>query len=88
MPRRLQIEADHVGGFGFEVRIVGAHVAFEPVRLYAGAGPRILHMVVMNLQDARQLPGTPMRAAIRRPLVRLRENARLQRRVRTVAFCP
>jgi hypothetical protein len=80
MLRWLQIEADHVGGFGFEVRIVGAHGPLEPMRLHTGAGPRRLHMIVMNAQDTRQFPRAPMRAAIRRRLLRLREDARLQRR--------
>src|SRR5205823_14165570 len=78
--RRIQIEAQYVRRFGFEIRVVGSHVPFEPMGLETGAGPRRLHVVVVNLEDARQLPGTPMRTAIRRPLLRLREDTRLERR--------
>src|SRR5439155_18375695 len=75
----IQVEADHVRGLGFEVWIVRLHVAFESMRLHTGAGPRRLHMVVMDLQHTRQLPRAPMRAAVRRPLLRLGQNARFQR---------
>ena len=55
--RRIDVQADHVGGFRFEVGIVRLHVALEPVRLEAGALPRFRHEVVMNLEHAPQLAG-------------------------------
>ena len=38
--RWVEIEADHVGRLGFEVRIHRAHVALEAMGLQAGVVPR------------------------------------------------
>ena len=38
--RRIQIQPDHVRRLLLEIRIVRPHVAFEPMRLQAGAAPR------------------------------------------------
>ncbi len=64
--RRIDVEANHVGGLPLEVGIVRLHVAFEPVRLKAGALPGFRHEVVMDLEYAPQFAGTPVRAAVRR----------------------
>jgi hypothetical protein len=40
--RRVQIEAEDVGSFAFEFRIVAGHVAFETVRLQAGFLPNAM----------------------------------------------
>src|SRR6185295_6931402 len=50
MLSRIQVEADHVRGLGFEVWRARLHIAIEPMRLHTGAGSRRLHMVVMDLQ--------------------------------------
>ncbi len=52
--RRIDVQADHVGGLRLEVGIVRLHVALEPVRLEARALPRFRHEVVMNLEHAPQ----------------------------------
>jgi hypothetical protein len=64
--RRIHVQADHIRGFGFEVGIVGLHVAFKPMGLQPRALPRFGDEVVVNLQHATQLPRAPMRAAVRR----------------------
>ena len=48
--RRIDVQADHLGGLRLEVRIVRLHVPLEPVRLEARALPRFRHEVVMNLE--------------------------------------
>ncbi len=55
--RRIDVEANHVGGLPLEVGIVRLHVAFEPVRLKAGALPGFRHEVVMDLEYAAQFAG-------------------------------
>jgi hypothetical protein len=37
MPRWIQVQANDVGGFGLEFRIVAGHVALQPMRLQAGS---------------------------------------------------
>ena len=78
--RRIDVQADHVGGLRFEVGIVRLHVALEAMGLEAGALPGLRDEVVMNLQHASQLPGTPVRAAVGRRLLRLRQHPRFHRR--------
>jgi hypothetical protein len=64
--RRIEIQTDHV--------------PLKPMRLQARPLPRALDVVVMDLQDPRELPRTPMGTAVRRALLRLGENPCLQRR--------
>ena len=93
MVRRVHVETNHVGGFALEVGIVRLHVAFEAMRLQAGALPRFGDEIVMNLQHAAQLAGAPVCAAVRGRLSRLRQNAgfhgrsQYRRRLATIA-CP
>ena len=48
--RWVQIEAEDVGGFAFELGIVAGHVAFEAVRLQAGFLPDAMHGVFADAQ--------------------------------------
>jgi hypothetical protein len=80
MVRRIEVEADHVGSLRFEVGIVRLHVAREAVGLEARAVPRFRDQVVMNLQHPSQLPGTPVRTAVGRRLLRLGQHPRFHRR--------
>ena len=41
--RRMQIQADHIGRLGLEVRIVGGQVALKPMRLEGVLGPDARH---------------------------------------------
>ena len=78
--RRIDVQANHVGGLRLEVGIVRLHVPFEPVRLKAGALPGFRHEVVMNREHAPQFAGIPVRAAVRRRLLRLCQDARFHGR--------
>ena len=78
--RRIDIQANHVGGLRLEVGIVRLHVALEAVGLEARALPRLRDEVVMNLQHASQLPGTPVRTAVGRWLLGLGQHTRFHRR--------
>ena len=80
MIRRIHIQANHVGGLRLEVRVVRLHVPFEAMRLQTGALPRFADEIVMNLQQATEFTGAPVRAAVRRRLPSLIENARLHAR--------
>jgi len=77
--QRIDVQPNHVGRLGLEVRIVRLHVALEPMRLQPGALPRFGHEVVMNLEPAAQLPRTPVRAAIRRRLPGQLQDTRFHR---------
>jgi hypothetical protein len=74
--RWIEIQAEHVGGLLLEVRIVGEHVAFEPMRLQPGALPHQGDQHMADAEHHRELPRTPMRAPVRGALASLRENAR------------
>ena len=80
MVGRIDVEADHVRGFRFEVGIVRLHVAGEAMRLQAGASPRFPDEIVVNLQQATQLSRTPVRAAVGRRLPRLFQHSRFHPR--------
>jgi len=72
---RIDVETDHVSGLGFEIGIIRLHVPLESVGLEAGTLPGLCDEVVMNPQRASQLPRTPVRAAIRRRLLRPGQHA-------------
>ena len=55
--RRIQIQADDIGGFGLEVRIVAGHVAFQPMRLQAGFFPDPMYGVFADAQSRRPACG-------------------------------
>lgn len=62
--RRAQIEAEDVGGFGFELGIVAGHVAFEAVRLQARFLPNPMHSVFTDAQRGGQFAATPVRRPV------------------------
>ena len=61
---RLQIEAEDISRFGFELGIVASHVAFEAVRFQAGFLPNPMHGVFADAQRGSQLAATPVRRPI------------------------
>jgi hypothetical protein len=77
--RRIQVQPNDVGGLCLELRVVRAHVPFEPVRLDARAAPDPGDEHVTDPEHLAQLARTPVRAAVRRRLPRLRQHARFQR---------
>ena len=62
--RRVQIEAEDVGGFAFELGIVAGHVAFEAVRLQARFLPNPMHGVFADAQRGGQFAATPVRGPV------------------------
>ena len=66
---RVHVEANHVGGLGLEIRVVGGHVAIKAMRLQTGTRPDPGHPHVADPEHLSQLAGTPVSAAIRRLLL-------------------
>jgi hypothetical protein len=77
MLRRIQIEADDIGGFTFEVRIVAYHVAIQPMRFQSGLLPPPMHHVFAHPDGRSQLAAAPMSGPVLRLSARRRQN-----------FCP
>src|SRR4051794_17066594 len=64
MLRRLKVEADDVGGFLLELRIVGGHVAVQLMRLQTQLRPHPLHGGFTDPQCCCHLAAGPMRGLI------------------------
>ncbi len=62
--RRLEVEADDRGGFGFEVGIIAGHVMPAPGRLQSGLAPNPGDAHVSDAQSGPELARTPVRRAI------------------------
>jgi len=62
--RWVQIEAEDVGRFGFELGIVAGHVAFEAVRLQARFLPNPMHGVFADAPHGGQFAATPVRGPV------------------------
>ncbi len=62
--RRLMVEADDVGGLGFEIGVIAGHVATHPVRLNPGPLPDPGDHGVAHLEMTRQTPCAPVGGAI------------------------
>ena len=77
--RWIQVQSDDIGRLPLEVWVVRQHVAFKSVRLQPGPPPDARDEHMTNSQHLAQLARGPMRAAIRRFLPRLRQDARFQR---------
>jgi hypothetical protein len=58
--RRVQVEAEDVGGFALELGIVAGHIAFEAVGLQAGFLPNSMHGVFADAQRGGQFAATPV----------------------------
>ena len=52
--RRVQVQPDHVGRLGLEVRVVGGQVALQPMRLEAVLGPDARHRHVRDRRRVRR----------------------------------
>ena len=61
---RVQIEAEDVGRFGFELGIIAGHVAFEAVGFQASFLPNSMHGVFADAQHSSQLTTTPVRGPV------------------------
>src|SRR3954470_19931801 len=62
--QRLKVEADDVGGFLLELRIVGGHVAVQLMRLQTRLRPHPLHGGFTDTQCCCHLAAGPMRGPI------------------------
>ena len=78
--RRAQIEAEDVGGFAFEFRIVAGHVAFETVRFQARFLPHAMHGLFADAERSGQFAATPVRRPVARFSPRGRQDAGAQSR--------
>lgn len=77
--RRVQVRPDHVCRLGFEVRVVGDHMALHAVWLHVVLAPDALHGHERQFHLGRQLAAASMRRAVARIVLERRlEHARLQ----------
>ena len=88
MLRRPQIQADNVGRFAFELRIVAGQVTLQAVGFQARFFPDPIHGVLADSQCARQFAATPMGGTVAGFLAGGRQNAGRKAGVSTVAFWP
>ena len=78
MRRWVQVQADDIGGLGFEVRIVGGHVTLQPMGLEPMLGPDAGHHHVRDPQRSPQLARAPMCRAIAWGLLRPGQHSSFQ----------
>ena len=74
----MQVQTDDVGGLLLEVRIIGGHVAVEPLGLEAVLAPHSGDHHVGDTQFGTQFAGAPMGRGTRLTLDRPFENASFQ----------
>ena len=77
---RVNIQ-DNIGGLLFKLRIVGCHIAIQPVRLQSHLRPHPMHGGLAQSQRRRHLAARPMRRPVSGLLLRLARDASLQRRI-------
>ena len=63
---RVQIQANHIGRLGLEVRIVGDHVSIHAMGLQVMTTPDTLHVHERNTQFGGQLAAAPVRGTVLR----------------------
>jgi hypothetical protein len=70
MRRRVQIQANDVGRFGFKVQIVRCHVALDPVWLQTVLATDSSYHNVTNVQVSPELARVPVRLKNSSPRIR------------------
>ena len=80
MPGWIQVQADDIGRFGLEFRVIAGHVALQPMRLQAGFFPGAINRGFADPHDGCQLAATPVCRSIARFLARRRQDPGPQRR--------
>ena len=80
MLRRPQIQADNVGRFTFELRIVTGQVTLQAMGFQASFFPDSMHRVLADAQCCGQFAATPMRGTVAGFLAGGRQNPCPQRR--------
>ena len=89
MRRRVQIQPNDVGSLLLKIRIVGRHVAVQPLRLEAVLGPHPRHHHVTDLELCSQPARAPLSRPVRRRMLeRPFQNASLQRRSQRAGLLP
>jgi len=80
MLRRPQIQADNVGRFAFELRVVAGQVTLQAMRFQASFFPDPMHRVLADSQRGRQFAATPMPGTVVGFLAGGRQNSGWQSR--------
>ena len=80
MLRRIQVQTDDVSRLGLKIRIVAGHIPFQSVGFQLGLGQNSLHRGLAERQLLGQFPAGPVRAAVRRLLLRSPDHAGLHLR--------
>src|SRR6516162_11914163 len=75
--RRLEVQADNIGGLALEIRIVGSHVALDAMRLEPRALPYPCDHHMAHPHILSQLAATPVGGAVGWRPARYSENFRL-----------
>ena len=78
MLRRFDVQPDNISRLEFEIRVVGGHVAFDPMRLESGPLPHPRDHHMANAQVAGQLAATPVGGAVGRRSAGPFQNLRFQ----------
>ena len=80
MLRRCYVQPNNIGRLELKVRVVGGHIALDPMGLESGAPPHPRHHHMADAQMAGQFATTPVGGAVRRRSASPFQNLRLQRR--------
>ena len=64
--RRIQVQADDLGGFALEVGIVRSHVALEPMRLETGFLPNLVNHCFADAELGGEFAARPMSRTVAR----------------------
>lgn len=86
--RRPQIQADNVGRFAFELRIVAGQVTLQAMGFEASFFPEPMHSVLADSQRGRQFAATPMRGTVAGLLAGGRQNPSPQSRRQNRGLLP
>ena len=85
----FEIQPNDVGGLLLKVRVVGCHVAVEPLGLESVLGPRPCHHHVTDLELRSQPASAPLSRPVRRRMLSVHCKIRASRAgVSVVASCP
>lgn len=80
VPRRIDVEPDHIGSLRLELGIIGRHVPLESIRLQPSARPHARDHHVMSTELLGALATAPVRRAVGWPAPRPCEDAGFESR--------
>ena len=84
--RRVHVQPDDVGCFGFKVRVIGDHVALNPVWLQLSSPPHASDHHMTHPELLAQPTGTPVGRTITRTFERMCQNSSFQFRCQSRNF--